>query len=81
MHFLSNLTRGLFVSYCGRILLALSLAIVGICIAPEVHGQTKSDEGKDENKKEKGITLIEAGTRPLATLTFSRASRFVDEAS
>ena len=80
MHFPSSLTPGLFASYCGRILLSLSVAIVGICAAPAVHGQTKSDEKKDEKKEEKGFTLIEEGTRPLATVTFASADRFVEEA-
>ena len=76
MPFPSSFSPRLFASYCGRILLSLSFAIVAICAAPEVHGQTKSDE----KKAEKGFTLIEEGTRPLATVTFASADRFVEEA-
>ncbi len=76
MPFPSSFSPRLFASYCGRILLSLSFAIVAICAAPEVHCQTKSDE----KKAEKGFTLIEEGTRPLATVTFASADRFVEEA-
>ena len=74
MHFPSSRTQGRFAVFCGRIL--LSLAIAGICFSPVVNGQTKSDEKKEE----KGFTLIEEGTRPLATVTFASADRFVEEA-
>ena len=74
MHFPSSPTQGRFAGFCGRIL--LSLAIGGICLVPAVNGQTKSDEKKEE----KGFTLIEEGTRPLATVTFASADRFVEEA-
>ena len=74
MHFPSRHPQGRIVGFCGRIL--LSLAIAGICFVPTVHGQTASDEKKEE----KGFTLIEEGTRPLATVTFASADRFVEEA-
>ena len=74
MHFPSSHTQGRVAGFCGRIL--VSLAITGIWLAPAVHGQTKSDEKTEE----KGFTLIEEGTRPLATVTFASADRFVEEA-
>jgi len=74
MHFPPSHTQGRFAGFGGRIL--LSLAIAGICLVPAVNGQTNSDEKKEE----KGFTLIEEGTRPLATVTFASADRFVEEA-
>ena len=74
MHLPSSHTRGRFAGFCGRIL--LSFTIAAICFAPAVNGQTESEEKKDE----KGFTLIEEGTRPLATVTFASADRFVEEA-
>lgn len=76
MHFPPSYPHGRFAGFCGQILLSLSLAIAGICLVPAVNGQTKSDEKKEE----KGFTLIEEGTRPLATVTFASADRFVEEA-
>lgn len=74
MLFRSSHPQGRFAGFCGRIL--LSLTIAGICFAPAVNGQTTSDEEKED----KGFTLIEEGTRPLATVTFASADRFVEEA-
>ena len=76
MHFPSNRMPGCVASFCGQILLSLSFLIAGICFAPAVNAQTKSDE----KTAEKGFTLIEEGTRPLATVTFASADRFVEEA-
>ncbi len=42
-------------------------------------GFAQTDEKSDE-KEDKGFSLIEEGTRPLATVTFASANRFVDEA-
>ena len=75
MPFPSSFSPRLLASYCGRILLSLSFAILEVCAAPEAYGQTKSDE-----KDNKGLTLIEEGTRPLATVTFASVDRFVEEA-
>ena len=45
------------------------------------NGQTTSDEKPASPKsEEKGFSLIAEGTRPLATVTFASADRFVDEA-
>ncbi len=74
MPFPSSTTQGCFAAVYGRILLSLAIAV--ICLAPAVNGQTKSED----EKAEKGFTLIEEGTRPLATVTFASADRFVEEA-
>ncbi|RLT06349.1 MAG: hypothetical protein DWI22_12180 [Planctomycetota bacterium] len=72
MPFPSRSTQRRFAGFNRRILLSLAV----ICFAPAVNGQTKSEE----KKAEKGFTLIEEGTRPLATVTFASADRFVEEA-
>lgn len=69
---LRDLLKDVLPVLTGRILLSLAV----ICFAPAVNGQTKSEE----KKAEKGFTLIEEGTRPLATVTFASADRFVEEA-
>jgi len=72
MPFPSRSTQRRFAGFNRRMLLSLAV----ICFAPAVNGQTKSEE----KKAEKGFTLIEEGTRPLATVTFASADRFVEEA-
>ena len=74
MPFPSRSTQRRFAGFNRRILLSLAIAV--ICLAPAVNGQTKSED----KKAEKGFTLIEEGTRPLATVTFASADRFVEEA-
>ena len=62
---------------CLRMMLVLAL----ICSMQTANGQTTSDEKSAPTEKdEKGFTLIAEGTRPLATVTFASADRFVDEA-
>lgn len=57
----------------------LSLLAVAVIIPSGVaHGQT--GKAGEDSKEQKGVTLIEEGTRPLATVTFASANRFIDEA-
>lgn len=67
-------------AFCSRMILAWLLA--AFCTSPNfVSGQTTTDTATTKDQgKEKGLTLIEEGTRPLATVTFASANRFVDEA-
>ena len=57
------------------------LILAVICSLQTANGQTTSDEKSASAKsEEKGFSLIAEGTRPLATVTFASADRFVDEA-
>ncbi len=57
------------------------LILAVICSLQTVNGQTTSDEkSASTESEEKGFSLIAEGTRPLATVTFASADRFVDEA-
>lgn len=60
-----------------RTMLILTL----ICSSRAVNGQSTTDEKPSSTKADdKGFSLIEEGTRPLATVTFANVDRFVDEA-
>lgn len=65
----------------GARLILIGLFAACCCVPSSVCGQTTTDKAttKDQDE-EKGLTLIEEGTRPLATITFASANRFVDEA-
>lgn len=56
------------------------LILAVFCALPTAEAQTTSDEKPAAaNGKEKGFSLIAEGTRPLATVTFASADRFMDE--
>ena len=62
-------------------LILIGLFAACCCIPGSVSGQTTTDKASTKDQDdEKGLTLIEEGTRPLATVTFASANRFVDEA-
>ena len=65
----------------GARLILIGLFAACCCVPSSVCGQTTTDKATTKNQdEEKGLTLIEEGTRPLATVTFASADRFVDEA-
>lgn len=81
MRFSLNSSLLLFVHFRLQRWLRAILILVLICAFQTANGQTTSDEKPaSKNGEEKGISLIEEGTRPLATVTFASADRFVDEA-
>ena len=56
------------------------LILAVFCALQTAEAQTTSDEKPAAaNGKEKGFSLIAEGTRPLATVTFASADRFMDE--
>ena len=57
------------------------LILTLVCSLRTANGQTTSDEKPaSSNSEDKGFSLIAEGTRPLATVTFASADRFVNEA-
>ncbi|HRA89305.1 MAG TPA: hypothetical protein PK992_14570 [Planctomycetaceae bacterium] len=81
MQYTSDFWRQNFFSLGRQTALSLVLAGTVIISGGVAIGQTKSsDKNAKAAKDEKGFTLIEEGTRPLATVTFASANRFVDEA-
>jgi hypothetical protein len=64
----------------GRAMLA-ALVFGVLCVSQSAAAPQVSEKGTDKaDKKEEGFTLIKEGTRPLATVTFASADRFVGEA-
>jgi len=81
MKFLLNLLPKHLARFCERIQCSLVFGFALAYCSTAALGQTKSvEKAPQESTVEKGLTLIEEGTRPLATLTFAGADRFVDEA-
>ena len=62
----------------GRHVALTCLVFGSLLISPVVAAPQAAKDKSDE--KEEGITLIEEGTRPLATVTFASADRFINEA-
>ena len=60
-----------------RAWLPVLFVFVVSCTFSAASGQTTKDE---KSAKENGFSLIEEGTRPLATVTFASADRFINEA-
>jgi hypothetical protein len=57
------------------------MAFAAACCTEAASGQSGSGtKASTEKSNDKGFTLIEEGTRPLATVTFASADRFVEEA-
>ncbi|GEM_PF-358390 len=81
MRFPLNYSPRPFADFRFRACLKTMLIFALICSLRSANGQTSSDEKPaSTNSKEKGFSLIAEGTRPLATVTFASADRFVDEA-
>ena len=81
MHFSLNSDLRPFAGFRFRAFIKAMLVVVAICSMQNANGQTASDEKPTSPKNdEKGFSLIAEGTRPLATVTFASADRFVDEA-
>ena len=78
MQFTSDFQRRCLTGFPRQLQRCLLLAAAVLIPVGIANGQTKG--GDKEAKDEKGFTLIEEGTRPLATVTFASANRFVDEA-
>ncbi len=81
MRFSLNSIPRPFAGFRFRTWLSVMFGIALICSLRTANGQTASDEKPTSTKSvEKGFSLIAEGTRPLATVTFASADRFVDEA-
>ena len=59
--------------------IALTCLVLGSLLISPIVAAPQATKDKSVEKEE-GITLIEEGTRPLATVTFASADRFIDEA-
>ena len=81
MRFSLNSSTRAFADFSLRAWLRTMLILTLVCSLRTANGQTTSDEKPaSSNSEDKGFSLIAEGTRPLATVTFASADRFVNEA-
>ena len=66
---------------CRRQLMLAGVAFVGLMTLPaSASPQETKTKSENSDKKEESNSFIKEGTRPLATVTFAGADRFVSEA-
>ena len=81
MQFAWNIFTRPFTHYRLPSSISILLLLAMICSSGTANGQSSTnDQATPQKGEEKGFTLIAEGTRPLATVTFASADRFVDEA-